>query len=178
MEVVSLAATEEAPAVQQHATPSEVSNSMDNLHIAASIPRSAHIPCASKDQRLLSALQLFILVSLPVYALIHITCTSTCINMQGTIWHAESYATCASRPAEAPATASRSATSTRQQHAEASSSQVVYARGPIADLPEEHASRRERFAELDELQPGWQVELCSRGAGSAIDAIFYSPSGE
>lgn len=34
---------------------------------------------------------------------------------------------------------------------------VVYARGPIAQLPEEHASRRERFAELDDLQPGWQV---------------------
>lgn len=32
-------------------------------------------------------------------------------------------------------------------------------RGSIAGLPEEHASRKERFAELDTLQPGWEVEL-------------------
>ncbi|BDA40780.1 Ribosome maturation protein SBDS [Coccomyxa sp. Obi] len=81
---------------------------------------------------------------------------------------------------DAPATATPSrAVHSRQEQAHAGpSSQVVYARGSIADLPDEHASRRERFAELDNLQPGWQVELCSRGAGSAIDAIFYSPSGQ
>lgn len=83
------------------------------------------------------------------------------------------------RQVDAPATPSR-AVHSRQQAASAkqSSQEVVYARGPMADVPEAHASRRERFAELDELQPGWQVELCSRGAGGAIDAIFYSPSGE
>jgi hypothetical protein len=55
---------------------------------------------------------------------------------------------------------------------------VVYARGPVAGLPEEHESRRERFAELDELQPGWTVELRTRGEGGIIDAVFFSPSGE
>ena len=59
-----------------------------------------------------------------------------------------------------------------------SSWRVVYQRGPVAQLPDEHASRRDRFAELDDLQPGWQVELRNRGEGGAIDAIFYSPAGE
>lgn len=55
---------------------------------------------------------------------------------------------------------------------------VVYPRGAVAQLPEEHASRRERFAELDDLQPGWTVELRSRGEGGTIDAVFFSPGGE
>lgn len=55
---------------------------------------------------------------------------------------------------------------------------VVWPRGPVAELPEEHASRRERFAELDGLQPGWTVELRSRGEGGTIDAVFFSPGGE
>ncbi len=55
---------------------------------------------------------------------------------------------------------------------------VVYPRGPVEQLPEEHASRRERFAELDALQPGWTVELRSRGEGGTIDAVFFSPAGE
>ncbi|PRW61221.1 ribosome maturation SBDS [Chlorella sorokiniana] len=55
---------------------------------------------------------------------------------------------------------------------------VVWPRGPVAELPEEHASRRERFAELDGLQPGWTVELRSRGEGGTIDAVFFSPAGE
>ena len=55
---------------------------------------------------------------------------------------------------------------------------VVWPRGAVADLPEEHASRRERFAELDLLQPGWTVELRSRGEGGTIDAVFFSPGGE
>ncbi len=55
---------------------------------------------------------------------------------------------------------------------------VVWPRGPLAQLPEEHASRRERFAELDDLQPGWTVELRSRGEGGTIDAVFFSPAGE
>ena len=53
---------------------------------------------------------------------------------------------------------------------------MVYARGGIAELPEEHASRRERFAELDSLQAGWEVELITRG--TSVDAVFYSPTGE
>ena len=55
---------------------------------------------------------------------------------------------------------------------------VVYARGPVEGLPEEHASRRERFAELDQLQQGWTVELRSRGEGDIIDALFFSPGGD
>ena len=62
--------------------------------------------------------------------------------------------------------------------AQAQSISVVYPKGSIAGLPDEHASRRERFAELDELQPGWQVELRSRGAGGAVDAAFYTPTGD
>ena len=30
-------------------------------------------------------------------------------------------------------------------------------RGPMSSLPEDLGARRERFLELDELQPGWQV---------------------
>ena len=62
--------------------------------------------------------------------------------------------------------------------ADAQSIAVIYPRGSIRGLPDAHASRRERFAELDSLQPGWQVELRSRGAGGAVDAVFYSPTGE
>ena len=49
--------------------------------------------------------------------------------------------------------------------------------GPVADLPEEHASRRERFAELDQLQAGWVVQLRSRGDAGTMDAHFISPAG-
>ena len=56
---------------------------------------------------------------------------------------------------------------------------VVYSRGPVAGLPEEHESRRERFAELEQLQTGWTVELRTRGeAASTVDAVFYSPAGD
>lgn len=55
---------------------------------------------------------------------------------------------------------------------------VLYSRGPLAGLPEEHASRRERFAELDTLQPGWTVELRARGEGSTVEAVFFSPTGQ
>jgi hypothetical protein len=58
----------------------------------------------------------------------------------------------------------------------APSGRVVYERGPIAGLPEAFASRRERFQELDDLQPGWLVELCERG--DSVDAVFFSPAGE
>lgn len=56
-----------------------------------------------------------------------------------------------------------------------SSGRVLYARGSIGGLPEEFASRKERFAELDQLQQGWQVELRSRG--DTVDAVFYAPEG-
>lgn len=59
--------------------------------------------------------------------------------------------------------------------AAASSGRVLYAKGSIAGLPEEFASRKERFAELDQLQAGWLVELRSRG--DTVDALFYAPDG-
>ncbi len=49
--------------------------------------------------------------------------------------------------------------------------------GPVAGIPDEHASRRERFAELDELQPGWIVKLSSKADGGTVDATFTSPGG-
>ena len=54
-----------------------------------------------------------------------------------------------------------------------SGSDVVYPRGPISCLPEAHASRKERFAELDSLQPGWEVEL--RSKGDTVEALFFAP---
>ncbi|KAG2493699.1 hypothetical protein HYH03_008213 [Edaphochlamys debaryana] len=68
------------------------------------------------------------------------------------------------------------ASSRREAGAAGGGGAVVYARGPVSALPEEHASRRERFAELDTLQPGWTVELRSRG--DTVDAVFFHPSGE
>ena len=55
--------------------------------------------------------------------------------------------------------------------------EVIYPRGSIAGLPEAHVSRRDRFLELDELQPGWEVELRGRKGGTTVDAAFFSPSG-
>ena len=55
---------------------------------------------------------------------------------------------------------------------------VIYPRVPVSELPEKHASRKERFAELDTLQPGWTVELRSRGEEAPVDAVFFSPSGD
>ena len=49
---------------------------------------------------------------------------------------------------------------------------VVY-RGLIASMPDAHESRRERFKELDDLQPGWEVEL--RSKGEVVEAVFYAP---
>jgi hypothetical protein len=56
------------------------------------------------------------------------------------------------------------------------SGRVVYEKGPVAALPEAFASRRERFIELDALQPGWLVELRERG--ESVDAVFYAPGGD
>ena len=55
--------------------------------------------------------------------------------------------------------------------------EVLYARGPIAAMPEEYASRRDRFAPLDGLQEGWTVELRRRVGGSVVDAVFFGPDG-
>ncbi len=60
---------------------------------------------------------------------------------------------------------------------EPSLGEVVYPRGSISGLPEAHASRKERFMELDDLQPGWEVELRGRKGGTTVDATFYSPTG-
>lgn len=60
---------------------------------------------------------------------------------------------------------------------EANLGEVIYARGSIAGLPEAHASRKERFSELDDLQPGWEVELRGRKGGTTVDAFFFSPAG-
>ena len=60
---------------------------------------------------------------------------------------------------------------------DASTGEMIYPRGSIAGLPEAHASRRERFLELDELQSGWEVELRGRKGGTTVDASFFSPTG-
>ena len=85
-------------------------------------------------------------------------------------------ATC--RAPDSQTTHQEPASQSRKPAAETQGVSIIYPRGPIAGLPDAHASRRERFAELDDLQPGWQVELRSRGAGGAVDAAFYSPAGE
>jgi len=59
-----------------------------------------------------------------------------------------------------------------------SDANILVKRGPIASLPEEHESRRERFADIDKYQAGWEVELRGREGSSIIDAVFYSPDGE
>ncbi|MEW5297476.1 MAG: hypothetical protein WDW38_006309 [Sanguina aurantia] len=58
----------------------------------------------------------------------------------------------------------------------AAATAAVYPKGSIEGLPEAHASRKERFAELDTLQAGWQVEL--RNKGDTVEAVFYAPNGE
>uniref|UniRef100_A0A383WNC8 SBDS family rRNA metabolism protein n=1 Tax=Tetradesmus obliquus TaxID=3088 RepID=A0A383WNC8_TETOB len=105
---------------------------------------------------------------------------------------ADAAAAAASESAAAAAAATSSSTSSRPVHqrqhpsaaaaagsdsaaAAGSGQRVLYPRGCIADLPEEFATRKERFAELDQLQPGWQVELSSRG--ETVDAVFFSPEG-
>lgn len=66
---------------------------------------------------------------------------------------------------------------TRNTSGDGPSGAVLYARGPISGLPEEHNSRRERFQELDELQAGWTVELRMRDGADTVDAYFYDPEG-
>ncbi len=57
--------------------------------------------------------------------------------------------------------------------------QVLYERGPIASIPDEQIgpSRKARFVELDELQPGWTIEVKARPGGGLADPTFFSPSG-
>jgi len=56
--------------------------------------------------------------------------------------------------------------------AQGEGSPVVY-RGPIAQMPEEHASRRERFAELDGLQSGWQVKAAQACSQARMSLSAY-----
>ncbi|CAG9466910.1 unnamed protein product [Pedinophyceae sp. YPF-701] len=63
----------------------------------------------------------------------------------------------------------------RRPAAQALAGDVVY-RGAVQGLPEEFESRKERFAELDRLQGGWEVELRRRDGG-VVDAVFYEPGG-
>ncbi len=56
---------------------------------------------------------------------------------------------------------------------------VLYPRGPISGMPDEYAARRERFAEIDELQEGWTVQLQTKGGSAEVlDAVFFGPGGE
>jgi len=56
---------------------------------------------------------------------------------------------------------------------------VLYPRGPISGMPDEYAARRERFAEIDELQQGWTVELQTKGGcDEVLSAIFFGPAGD
>lgn len=54
----------------------------------------------------------------------------------------------------------------------------AYPRGPVSGLPESMGSRRARFLEIDDLEPGWTVEVGSRPDGEVADAVFFSPDGE
>ena len=66
----------------------------------------------------------------------------------------------------------------RQTAAQQQQGEVIYSQGPISGIPEDHASRRDRFAELDTFQQGWTVELRQRNESGIVDAFFYSPEGK
>ena len=68
--------------------------------------------------------------------------------------------------------------STQLETLSATDANILVPRGPVSALPDEHASRRERFADLDKYETGWEVELRSREGSSIVDAVFYSPQGE
>ena len=55
---------------------------------------------------------------------------------------------------------------------------VLFPRGFIKNLPEEHKSRRERFQELDTIEEGWHVELRKKEGSTIVDAVFFSPQNE
>jgi len=73
---------------------------------------------------------------------------------------------------------SKAAVAQQPRGSEESIWEVVCARGPVASLPDEHSSRRERFQELDDLQPGWTVELRARAGASTVDACFFDAEGK
>lgn len=79
-----------------------------------------------------------------------------------------------SRPVTKPAPAQRRI----EQPLSADDANILVPRCSISALPEEHASRRDRFADLDKYGEGWEVELRAREGSSIVDAVFYSPSGE
>ena len=54
--------------------------------------------------------------------------------------------------------------------------EVLYPRGPIAGVPDEHASQGAVRAD-GQIQGGWLVELRRRGGSSVVDAVFFSPDG-
>jgi ribosome maturation protein SDO1 len=77
-------------------------------------------------------------------------------------------------PAAAPAMAPRPVV--RREKVEET---VLYPRGPISDMPEEYAARKERFLEIEGLQEGWTVQLQTKGGSAEVlDAVFFGPGGE
>ncbi|KAK9841166.1 hypothetical protein WJX74_001321 [Apatococcus lobatus] len=86
-------------------------------------------------------------------------------------------AACGFQPIQASATPQPSSAADKAGKAVLS---VVYPRGDIASIPEDQigTSRKARFSELDQLQPGWTVELKGRSDGGLADPTFYSPSGQ
>lgn len=54
---------------------------------------------------------------------------------------------------------------------------VIHPRCSVGSLPESLGSRRERFLELDDLQPGWEVEVRVKAGSDLGDAVFFSPEG-
>ena len=83
-----------------------------------------------------------------------------------------------SRPVAKPVAAPVQRRSTQLETLSATDANILVPRGPVSALPDEHASRRERFADLDKYETGWEVELRSREGSSIVDAVFYSPQGE
>ncbi|KAL6773766.1 hypothetical protein ACKKBG_A22405 [Auxenochlorella protothecoides x Auxenochlorella symbiontica] len=79
--------------------------------------------------------------------------------------------------AASPAAERRRAAASAAPQAAPAQETVLYPRGPIAGLPDEYASRRERCAELDDLQAGWTIQLSSKGESGVVDAAFFSPRG-
>jgi len=77
-----------------------------------------------------------------------------------------------------PVTKLVSAQRRAEQPLSAADANILVQRCSISALPEEHASRRDRFADLDKYGEGWEVELRAREGSSIVDAVFYSPSGE
>ena len=80
-----------------------------------------------------------------------------------------------SAPAGVRSPAGAAAGAARRAAGAGAAGEVVYPKGPIEALPEEFASRKERFLELDQLESGWEVELKKKG--DTVDAVFFDPRG-